>query len=94
MWQQVTDLLFLENCKKLVSSSKDTNVRVWDLDTQSCVQRVVSNRSAVWSLDLQTLNFVCMELLLMRSVCSWDCSYVSVFSVMLVYCLLVYFILL
>jgi U3 small nucleolar RNA-associated protein 12 len=55
MWQQVTDLLFLENCKKLVSSSKDTNVRVWDLDTQSCVQRVVSNRSAVWSLDADPL---------------------------------------
>lgn len=39
----------------MVSSSKDTNVRVWDLDTQSCVQRIVSHRSAVWALDVDPL---------------------------------------
>lgn len=51
----MTDLVFLEKGKKLVSSSKDTNVRVWDLDTQSCVQRIVSHRSAVWALDVDPL---------------------------------------
>lgn len=49
---QVTDLVFLERSKKLVSGCKDTHVRVWDLDTQSCVQRIVSHRSAVWALDV------------------------------------------
>ena len=49
---QVTDLVFLETSKKLVSSSKDSQVRVWDLDTQSCVQRIVSHRTAVWALDV------------------------------------------
>lgn len=48
----MTDLVFLETSKKLVSSCKDTHVRVWDLDTQSCVQRIVSHRSAVWALDV------------------------------------------
>lgn len=52
---QVTDLVFLETSKKLVSSCKDTHVRVWDLDTQSCVQRIVNHRSAVWALDVDPL---------------------------------------
>ncbi|KAF8268249.1 WD-repeat-containing protein [Lactarius quietus] len=36
----------------LVSSSKDTFVKLWDLSTQHCVQTVVAHRAEVWSLNL------------------------------------------
>ena len=48
---QVTDVVFLERQRSLVSASKDTMVRVWDLDTRACVQTVVGHRCEVWSLD-------------------------------------------
>lgn len=53
----VTDVVFLEGqggggggCKLrngLASCSKDTLVKLWDLDTQSCVQTVVGHRGEV-----------------------------------------------
>ena len=49
---QVTDLVFLESGKKLVSSSKDNFLRVWDLDTQHCMQIVLGHHSEIWSLDV------------------------------------------
>ena len=33
----VTDLKFLASGRHLISSSKDTFLRVWDLDTQHCI---------------------------------------------------------
>eukprot|EP00903_Cladosiphon_okamuranus_P011942 g11216.t1 len=59
----VTDVVFLEGegsgggrgCRLrngLASCSKDTLVKLWDLDTQSCVQTVVGHRGEVWSLDV------------------------------------------
>ncbi|KAH9077372.1 WD-repeat-containing protein [Lactarius deliciosus] len=36
----------------LVSSSKDTFVKLWDLSTQHCVQTVVAHRAEVWSFGL------------------------------------------
>ena len=44
--------MFVERGRKLVSCSKDEHVRVWDLDTQSCVQTVVGHRGEVWALDV------------------------------------------
>ncbi|KAI0307347.1 WD-repeat-containing protein [Multifurca ochricompacta] len=38
----------------LVSSSKDTFVKIWDLSTQHCVQTIVAHRSEVWSLSLNS----------------------------------------
>ncbi|KAI8871592.1 Utp12-domain-containing protein [Ramicandelaber brevisporus] len=36
----------------LLSSSKDTLVKLWDLAAQHCVETVVLHRSEVWSMDL------------------------------------------
>jgi U3 small nucleolar RNA-associated protein 12 len=43
----ITGLCFLRNRHALVSSSKDMLVKVWDLDTQHCIQTVVGHRSEV-----------------------------------------------
>lgn len=34
----------------LLTSSKDTFMKLWDLGTQHCVQTVVAHRSEIWSL--------------------------------------------
>lgn len=49
---QVTDLVFIDSAKKLVSCSKDKFVRVWDLEMQHCVQIVSGHHSEIWSLDV------------------------------------------
>lgn len=36
----------------LLTSSKDTFLKLWDLSTQHCVQTVVAHRSEVWTLDI------------------------------------------
>lgn len=36
----------------LLTSSKDTLVKLWDLSTQHCVQTIVAHPSEVWSLDV------------------------------------------
>jgi U3 small nucleolar RNA-associated protein 12 len=36
----------------LVSSSKDTTIKVWDLHTQHCMQTLVGHRSEVWSIGI------------------------------------------
>lgn len=48
---QVTDLVFLDSGKKLVTSSKDKFLRVWDLETQHCMQIISGHHSEVWSVD-------------------------------------------
>ena len=48
----MTCLAFADGCTRLVSSSKDTFLKVWDLALQHCVQTVVGHRSEVWSFDL------------------------------------------
>lgn len=48
----ITDCLFLEKSEKLVSASKDSFVKIWDLKTQHCVQTLVGHRNEVWSLDV------------------------------------------
>lgn len=35
-----------------MSCSKDTFLKVWDLQTQHCVQTVIGHRSEIWSLDV------------------------------------------
>ncbi|MQM00078.1 hypothetical protein Taro_032810 [Colocasia esculenta] len=51
LWDLVTDLIFLDADKKLVSCSKDRFVRVWDLETQHCTQVIGGHQSEIWSLD-------------------------------------------
>ncbi|CAL1701388.1 unnamed protein product [Somion occarium] len=44
----------------LITSSKDTFLKLWDLSTQHCVQTVVAHRSEIWTLAVdpdQTLVF-------------------------------------
>jgi U3 small nucleolar RNA-associated protein 12 len=50
----VTDLAFIDSGKKLVTCSKDKILRVWDLETQHCLQIVGGHRSEIWSLDVDT----------------------------------------
>ncbi|EMD40648.1 hypothetical protein CERSUDRAFT_130746 [Gelatoporia subvermispora B] len=38
----------------LLTSSKDTFLKLWDLSTQHCIQTIVAHRSEIWSLDLDT----------------------------------------
>ncbi|KAI9512161.1 WD-repeat-containing protein [Russula earlei] len=62
---QITNIRFLSNILSstpststnptnwlLVTSSKDTFVKLWDLSTQHCVQTIVAHRAEVWSLCL------------------------------------------
>ena len=54
----VTDLKFLyhgddkSKPSHLVSSSKDTFVKIWDLQAQYCVETIVGHRAEVWSFDI------------------------------------------
>ncbi|KAF9247204.1 WD-repeat-containing protein [Melanogaster broomeanus] len=36
----------------LLSTSKDTLMKLWDLSTQHCMQTVVAHRSEVWTMDI------------------------------------------
>lgn len=36
----------------LITSSKDTFMKLWDLSTQHCVQTVVAHRAEVWTLAI------------------------------------------
>jgi U3 small nucleolar RNA-associated protein 12 len=38
----------------ILSGSKDTFLKLWDLTTQHCVQTVVAHRMEIWSLDLDS----------------------------------------
>jgi len=49
---QVTDAVFFAGSKRLITSSKDTLLKVWDLDTQHCIQTCVGHRTEVWSMSM------------------------------------------
>ncbi len=56
---RMTDALFVPssssaNPKLLLTSSQDTLVKVWDVDAGHCLQTVVSHRSEVRSLDIDS----------------------------------------
>ncbi|CAG8537832.1 10629_t:CDS:10 [Paraglomus brasilianum] len=38
----------------LLSSSKDTLLKVWDLSTQRCVETVVAHRTEIWDFDISS----------------------------------------
>jgi U3 small nucleolar RNA-associated protein 12 len=48
----VTSLCFIagEGSGRLVSGSKDSLIKVWEIDGQHCVQTITSHRSEVWSI--------------------------------------------
>ncbi|KAI8839624.1 WD40-repeat-containing domain protein [Chytridium lagenaria] len=59
---QITGIRFLQaslgargNCDHLVSTSKDTLLKFWDLKTHHCVETVVAHRGEAWSLELLPL---------------------------------------
>ncbi|KAI9332206.1 quinon protein alcohol dehydrogenase-like superfamily [Obelidium mucronatum] len=55
---QITGLRFIESnsagfvCDHLVSCSKDTMMKFWDLGTQHCVETVIAHRGEVWAIDM------------------------------------------
>lgn len=38
----------------LLTASKDTFLKLWDLSTQHCVQTIVAHRSEIWSLEINS----------------------------------------
>lgn len=38
----------------LLSASKDTFLKLWDLSTQHCVQTIVAHRSEIWTMDVDS----------------------------------------
>ena len=44
--------VFVSRGNRLVSSSKDGFVKVWDLDTQHCSQTLGGYKAEVWALDV------------------------------------------
>lgn len=36
----------------LLTSAKDTFIKLWDLSTQHCIQTIVAHRSEIWTLDV------------------------------------------
>lgn len=42
----------MQQGNKLISCSKDSHIRVWDLATQHCSQTLVGYRGEVWALAL------------------------------------------
>ena len=52
---RVTCVRFTKLCgiEHLISCSKDSLVKVWDLDAQCCVDTIVGHKGDVWSLDVR-----------------------------------------
>jgi U3 small nucleolar RNA-associated protein 12 len=49
----ITEAQFIESYSNVVvSCSKDTQVKFWDIDTHSCFKTIVDNRTEVWGLAL------------------------------------------
>lgn len=49
----VTDTLFYESVENiLISSSKDTHIKFWNLDTQSCFKTICDHSSEVWAISI------------------------------------------
>lgn len=48
----ITQLLSLTRAQQrlVVSASKDTLLKVWDVDTRTCIQTIVGHRSEIWSM--------------------------------------------
>ena len=49
----VTVCRFVTRADQLLTGSKDTLVKLWDLTTQHCVETLVAHRSEVWTLDVR-----------------------------------------
>ena len=56
----VTDVAFVERGGRLLSASKDSHVRVWELATQHCCQTLVGHRCEVWALDVDPAERRCV----------------------------------
>jgi len=48
----ITAIVFLKHADQLLTSSKDTLVKLWDVPTTHCVETLVAHRSEVWSMDV------------------------------------------
>merc|ERR1712156_881107 len=48
----ITSCILMKTKNILITSSKDTFVKFWDLDTQHCFLTLVGHRSEVWQLVL------------------------------------------
>jgi U3 small nucleolar RNA-associated protein 12 len=51
---QITGLKFIahDGLNHIISCSKDSLIKFWDIDSQTCVETVVSHRGEVWAIDV------------------------------------------
>lgn len=49
---EITQCRFLCNTLYLLSSSKDTLMKLWDLETQHCTQTLVHHRKEIWGFTV------------------------------------------
>lgn len=54
----ITSAIFLtrKNTSYILSSSKDGLIRIYDVETQHCVQTIVGHRAEVWAMQLDVTN--------------------------------------
>lgn len=84
---EITDVVFVsasqslssasassDEIKYVVSSSKDTLLKVWDLKTQHCIQTLVGHRCEIWSLAIHPTRPVLMTAASDRFVRMWTWS--------------------
>lgn len=58
----ITDCVFWESSQKIISSSKDSFIKIWDLQTQHCVQTIVGHRYLdIFIKIIYTKNFLEMK---------------------------------
>lgn len=51
----ITQLAFMAHEPVLISGSKDTFVKFWDLDTQHCFKTLVGHRTEVCNINTSTV---------------------------------------
>lgn len=53
----ITDLCFIESRQCVVSCSKDTFIKFWDLETKHCFKTLCGHKSEVFILNVDCLIF-------------------------------------
>src|SRR5690606_11448629 len=48
----ITSLAFLNKTNLLVSGSKDMLIKIWELETQHCIQTLIGTRNEIWGITV------------------------------------------
>lgn len=66
----ITTLQFMQQQPVLISSSKDTFVKFWDLDTQHCFKTLVGHRTEVRYIPTCVAFFCCKKIEKSKHLCT------------------------